>query len=80
MTTEPSKVIATAGATPETVEILHRDFPDLRVDGDSLEDAAANLVQALTLMLNDTEDDQERDALRQAIGEVQAYIEGPGAR
>ena len=79
MTTEPSKVTATAGATPDSVQVSHNDFPDLRADGDSLEDAAANLVQDLTSAVNDAEDDARRDSLRRAIAEVQAFIERPAA-
>jgi hypothetical protein len=44
MTTEPSKVTATAGATPDSVLVSHNDFPHLRAEGDTPEDAAANLV------------------------------------
>jgi hypothetical protein len=79
MTTEPSKVIATAGATPDSVQVYHNDFPNLRADGDSLEDAAANLVQGLTREINDAADDPRRDSLRRAIAEVQAFIERPEA-
>jgi len=79
MTTEPSKVTATAGATPDSVRVSHDDFPELRADGDSLEDAAANLVQGLTRAIIDTEDDAHRDSLRQAIAEVRAWIERPAA-
>lgn len=77
MTTEPSKVTATAGATPDSVRVSHNDFPELRADGDSLEDAAANLVQDLTREANDAEDDPRRESLRRAIAEVQAFIERP---
>ena len=79
MTTEPSKVIATAGATPDSVQIYHNDFPNLRADGDSVEDAAANLVLDLTRELYDAADDLLRDSLRRAIAEVQAFIERPEA-
>lgn len=75
MTTEPGAVTATAGATPDSVRVQHRDFPHLLAEGDSLEDAAANLVQDLTRTLADAADDQARDALRRAIAEVQAFIE-----
>jgi len=79
MTPRPSKVIATAGATPDSVQVYHKDFPHLRVDGDSIEDAAANLVQGLTSEINDVVDDPRRDLLRRAIREVQAFIERPEA-
>ena len=57
MTTEPSKLTATAGATPDSVQLFHNDFPDFRADGDSLQDAAANLVQDLTRELSEVEDE-----------------------
>ncbi len=79
MTTEPSKVTATAGATPDSVRIYHNDFPDLRAGGDSVEDAAANLVQGLTRAIDEAEDAVHRDSLRQAIAEVRAFIERPAA-
>jgi hypothetical protein len=77
MTTEPSKVTATAGATPDSVRITHGDFPDLRADGDSLDDAAANLIQGLTRELDEVEDDSRRESLRLAVAEVRAFIERP---
>jgi hypothetical protein len=78
MTTEPSKVTATAGAAPESVRVYPSDFPVLQADGNSLQDAA-NLVQDLTRASNDTEDDAHRDSLRQAVADVQAFIERPVA-
>ena len=75
MATDTSKVTATAGASPETVLVYHNDFPDLRADGDSLEDAAANLVQDLTRAAADAEDDDVRSSLHRAIADVQAFIE-----
>jgi hypothetical protein len=79
MITETSKVTATAGATPDSVQIYHNDFPSLTADGDSIEDAAANLVGQLSREINDMPDDSRRDTLRQAIAEVQAFIERPAA-
>ena len=78
MTSEP-KVIATTGATADSVLVYHRAFPDLRADGSSLPDAAANLVEELTREVNDTADDAHRASLRQAIADVQAFIEHSGA-
>lgn len=77
MATKPSKVIATVGATADSVRISHTDFPDYQVEGDSIEDAAANLVQGLTRDLSEEESDTRRAALHQAIAEVQAFIERP---
>jgi hypothetical protein len=77
MTTEPSKVTATVGATPDSVQVSHNDFPDIQADGDSIEDAADNLVRLLTYEISEVEDDTVRDSLRQAVAEVQAFIGPP---
>jgi hypothetical protein len=77
MPSESSKVTATAGATPESVRISHNAFPDLLVEGDTLQDAAANLTEFLTRELADTEDESRRDSLRTAIAEVRDFIERP---
>jgi hypothetical protein len=79
MTTEPSKVTATAGATTDSVQVSHNDFPELRADGDSLEDAAANLVQGLTRELSEVADESRRDSLLRAIADVQNFIERPAS-
>lgn len=79
MSTKPSKVIATAGATPDTVLVSHTAFPAIEADGDSLEDAAANLVQDLTREIGEVEDESRRDSLSQAIADVQDFIERPDA-
>ncbi len=77
MTTKPSKVIATAGATPDSVVVTHNDFPDFRADGDSIENAAANLVQSLTRELTEVEDESVRETLRRAITDVRDFLERP---
>ncbi len=79
MTTEPSKVVATAGATPGSVQLFHNDFPDFRADGDSLQEAASSLVQGLMRELNEVEDDSLRESLRRAIFDVREFIERPTA-
>lgn len=77
MTIEPSKVVATAGATPDSVQLFHSEFPDFRAAGDSLQDAASNLVQGLTRELNEVEDESLRESLRRAIFDVREFIERP---
>lgn len=77
MSTKPSKVIATAGATPDSVLVSHTAFPDIQADGDSLEDAAANLVQDLTREVGEVDDESRRDTLLRAIADVHDFIERP---
>lgn len=79
MTTEPSKVTATAGATTDSVQVSHNDFPGFPADGDSIENAAANLVQALTRELSEEEDESRRDSLLRALADVRDFVERPAS-
>jgi len=68
MSTKPSKVTATVGATPDTVQITHSNYPDFRADGDSLEDAADNLNRHVDIRLRgDPRYSAYLDRLRAAV-------------
>ena len=51
-------------------------LPDFRADGDSLQDAASNLVQGLTRELNEVEDESARESLRRAVRGITLYRAG----
>lgn len=73
MATEQSRVIVTTGATAQAVQIHHRDFPEIRAEGVSAPDAAANLANHLTRALDSALTKWRRDAIQQAIDEVRAF-------
>ena len=73
MATEQSRVIVTTGATAQAVQIHHRDFPEIRAEGESPSSAANNLVNHLTRALDSALTKWRRDAIQQAIDEVKAF-------
>ena len=77
MATEQSRVIVTTGATAQAVLIHHRDFPEIRAEGTSVPDAAANLSNHLTRALDSALTKWRRDAIQQAIDEVRAFAANP---
>ncbi|WP_435015500.1 hypothetical protein TA3x_003040 [Tundrisphaera sp. TA3] len=73
MATEQSRVIVTTGATAHATLIHHRDFPEIRGEGESPSAAAENLANHLTRALDSALTKWRRDAIQQAIDEVRAF-------
>jgi hypothetical protein len=74
MTTEPSRVIVTIGATAHATSVYHRDFPEIRAQGDSPEAAASHLSNQLTRALDSALTKWRRETIEQAIADVQAFV------
>lgn len=75
MDTEADRVIVTTGATAQSAQVQHRDFPEIRAEGESPSAAAANLANQLTRALDSALTKWRRDAIEQAIAEVRAFGE-----
>ena len=73
MTTEPSRVIVATGATAHTMSVHHRDFPEIRAEGETPEIAAAHLANQLTRALDSALTQWRRETIGKAIAEVQAF-------
>jgi hypothetical protein len=73
MSTDLDRVIVTTGTTAQAVLVQHRDFPEIRAEGESPEAAATNLANQLTRALDSALTKWRRDAIEQAIVEVQAF-------
>ena len=73
MATDQDRVIVTTGATAQATQVHHRDFPEIRAEGDSPSSAASNLANHLTRALDSALTKWRRDAIEQAIVEVQAF-------
>ena len=56
MDTEQSRVIVTIGGTASTACVHHRDFPEIRAEGESPKEAASHLVNQLTRALDSRPD------------------------
>ena len=73
MATEQERVIVTTGSTAQATQIHHRDFPEIRAEGESPSAAATNLANHLTRALDSALTKWRRDAIEQAIAEVQEF-------
>jgi hypothetical protein len=79
MAADPSKVRVTTGATAHAAQASHRDFPEARADGESPAVAARNLLGQLARALDSAATEPDRAPLRQAIADVQGFIDAAGA-
>jgi hypothetical protein len=72
MDTDLNQVIVTTGATAHTAEVHHRDFPEVRAEGETPEAAASHLVNQLVKAL-DAAPPWRRKAFEQAIADIRAF-------
>ncbi|MHB1561918.1 MAG: hypothetical protein ACYC61_31095 [Isosphaeraceae bacterium] len=77
MMSDPDQVVITMQGHPclcgprETVH--HREFPEVRGEGDSIEDAAAHLAEMLERTLDSAPSDWRRQGIERAIEDVRAF-------
>ncbi len=75
MPTDADRVIVSTGATAQATSVHHRDFPEIRGEGESPAAAARALANHLTRALDSALTNWRRDAIQQAITEVEAFAE-----
>jgi hypothetical protein len=73
MATDQDRVIVTTGTTAQATQVQHRDFPEIRAEGENPQAAATNLANQLTRALDSALTKWRRDAIEQAIAEVRAF-------
>jgi hypothetical protein len=77
MTSDPTQVIATtehrAFHSVHALSVYHRNFPEVRGEGSSPEDAAARLAARLSRALDNVSSDWPRIILERAIDDVRAF-------
>ena len=73
MAIDQDRVIVTTGSTAQAVLIHHRDFPEIRAEGETPSVAATNLANHLTRALDSALTKWRRDAIEKAISEVQGF-------
>lgn len=74
-TADLSRVIVTPGATADAATVHHRDFPEIRSQGENPKAAASHLVNQLNRALDSALTNWRRDTIQQAIADVQAFVE-----
>jgi hypothetical protein len=77
MPTDPSRVVVTPGATARAVCVYHRDFPEIRADGETPRVAAEHLANHLARALDSALTDWRRQTLDLAVADVRAFAEAP---
>jgi hypothetical protein len=73
MEPDATLVIVTEGATAGTAQVHHRDFPEVRTDGESPAVAATHLVHQLNRALDSALTQWRREAIQKAIADVKAF-------
>lgn len=71
---DQNRVIVTSGVTSHSTRVHHRDFPEIRADGESAKDAASHLANKLALAMDTALTDWRRQTLGQAIADVEAFV------
>jgi hypothetical protein len=74
MSTDQSRIIVTTGATAHASSIHHRDFPEIRAEGEDPKVAARHLTNQLTRALDSALTTWRRETINQAIADVQAFL------
>ena len=79
MTTDVTRVIVSTGTTDNAhqPQVHHRDFAEIRAEGETPVAAAGQLVNHLTRALDSALTAWRRDAIQAAIADTQAFIQQP---
>jgi hypothetical protein len=75
MATDLTRVIVTTGATPNATRVHHRDFPEIRAEGETPAVAGSHLVNQLTRALDSALTQWRRETIEQAIADVRAFVD-----
>lgn len=77
MLSNPHQVVMTPASEPHLATpastVHHRDYPEVRGEGNSPEDAAAHLADLLARTLDSAPSDWRRESLERAIEDVRAF-------
>jgi hypothetical protein len=74
MASDQSRVIVMIGATAHSTSLYHRDFPEIRAEGETPAVAGTYLVNQLTRALDSALTHWRRGTLEQAIADIQAFV------
>jgi hypothetical protein len=74
MANDENRVIVATGVTAHSTCVHHRDFPEIRADGENPAVAATYLANQLTRALDTALTPWKRDTLGRAIADIQAFV------
>ncbi len=75
MATAENRVIVTTGSAGQArqAQVHHRDFPEIRAEGENPQAAAGQLVNHLTRALDSALTPWRRETIEQAIADVKEF-------
>ena len=73
MGADVSRVIVTTVASTSHTQVHHRDFPEIRAEGETPAAAARNLSNQLARALDTALTHWRRESIGQALADVQAF-------
>lgn len=73
--TDSGPVIVSVGATAGTIRVHHRDFPEIRSEGENASMAASHLVNQLVKTMDTALTNWRRETIQHAIDDVRAFAE-----
>ncbi len=80
MNVDPTRIVMTEARCRHCgipiVQVYHRDFAVMRVEGRSAEEAAGYLVNRLGVGIGDAVDPSLREAVRSALADARAFLDG----
>ncbi len=76
MDRDASRLFVSTGFTAGTSQVHHRDFPEVRATGSDPKDAAQHLSHQLAKALDSALTTWRREAIQNAMADVQAFLEG----
>ncbi len=74
MSNVASPVIVLEGVTGHDTKVYHRDFPEIRAEGNNAGHAASQLTNHLARALDSALTEYRREALNNAIADVEAFV------
>ena len=78
MASSEDRIVVTTGATQGSSTAHHRDFPEIRAEGETPSIAASQLVNHLTRALDSALTDWRRESIERAIADAQDYADRTG--
>ena len=71
--TDTGPVIVSVGATGGATRVHHRDFPEIRAEGENAASAACHLANQLVKTLDSALTNWRRETIQHAIDDVRAF-------
>ena len=73
-TADARVIVTTSPAQANQAQVHHRDFPEIRAEGEDPKTAAQHLSNQLSRTLDSALTEWRRETINQAIADVQAFL------